>query len=121
MPQRQKPPQYTRYRAQPQRRNPWARGVGVLLALVALCAVPIAAYLIVKGSKDEGPKPALEDFLGAWSRGDDKAASKLTDDPSVAYAALVANRKGLDGASLQAAPTFVKDAGNSGRAGVNMV
>ena len=71
------PPQYTRYRAKPQRRNPWTRALAVLFALIALCAVPLAAYLIVKGSKDEGPKPALDDFLSRWSSGDDKGASKL--------------------------------------------
>jgi cell division protein FtsI/penicillin-binding protein 2 len=114
------PPQYNRYRAQPQRRNPWTRALAVLFALIALCAVPIAAYLIVKGSKDEGPRPALDDFLSKWSSGDDRGASKLTDRPSVALAALVANRKGLDGATLQATSTFVKDAGDSGRAGVAM-
>src|SRR3954452_12558038 len=109
-------PQYRRYSAQPQRRNPWARALAVLVSLIALCAVPIEAYLIVTGSNDEGPKPALEEFLSDWSGGHDEGASKLTDKPAVALAALTANRKGLDGASLQATQTFIKDAGDSGRA-----
>ena len=37
----QRPPQYTRYRAKPQRRNPWARAIAVLLALLLVLGVGV--------------------------------------------------------------------------------
>ena len=40
--------------------------------------------------------------MAAWSRGDDRGAAALTNDPRAAAAALAANRRGLDGARVQA-------------------
>src|ERR1700712_756389 len=45
---------------------------------------------------------AIDTFNQTWARGADTAASKLTDHPKIAASALIANRKGLDGATVAA-------------------
>src|SRR4051794_28476800 len=51
---------------------------------------------------------AASRFNAAWARGDDKAAARLTDHPKTAASALIASRKGLDGASVSPKVTAVK-------------
>ena len=50
----------------------------------------------------DGPDDAADAFLADWSRGDDRAAARRTNDPRAARAALAANRRGLDGAKVSA-------------------
>lgn len=45
-------------------------------------------------------RAAVERFDAAWARGADTAAARLTDHPKTAASALIASRKGLDGASV---------------------
>ena len=72
------------------------------------------------GGKVAEPEPgdALQPFLTAWSRGDDRGAARLTDAPDEAARVLVENRRGLDGASLRARVVRLREAedGRSARA-----
>src|SRR4051794_39859188 len=70
------------------------------LTLVAAVGA-VALYFATRPGGD----PARHAFVGyaaAWSRGDDRAAARLTDNPNTALAQLEASRKGLDGASVKA-------------------
>ena len=58
--------------------------------------------------------------MAAWTRGDDRGAAALTTDPRAAGAALAANRRGLDGARVDASVTSVDEQGDSARATVLM-
>jgi cell division protein FtsI/penicillin-binding protein 2 len=93
-----------------------------LLALGALVLVVVAAAFIifVRGAKPPGPGEALDPFVAAWTRGDDRGAAALTTDPRAAGAALVANRRGLDGARVHAAVTSVDERDDTARATVLM-
>ncbi len=74
-------------------------------AVLALVVVAIAAGAVVVatiGDGDAGPGAALDAYLEAWSRGDDRAAARDTDRPRDALATLGASRAGLDGASVRA-------------------
>jgi hypothetical protein len=68
--------------------------------VVAAAAVAFLAYQALTG--EEGPETTATGFVQRWSAGDDAAAARLTDNPRLAAAALRANRRGLDGASLKA-------------------
>ncbi|HYI19040.1 MAG TPA: penicillin-binding transpeptidase domain-containing protein [Solirubrobacteraceae bacterium] len=88
-----------------------------ITALVALVAVTLAgAFLAYRALIGEGAEDAAEVFVGRWSAGDDAAAARLTDAPQAAAAALRANRRGLDGASLKATLGDVKESGDSATA-----
>jgi cell division protein FtsI/penicillin-binding protein 2 len=93
-----------------------------LLALGALVVVAGAAAVIlfVRGAEPPGPDEALAPFLAAWTRGDDRGAAALTDDPRAAGAALIANRRGLDGARVRATATAVDAQGDNAQATVLM-
>ena len=93
-----------------------------LLALGALVLVAVAAIFIVfvRGAKPAGPGEALDPFVAAWTRGDDRGAAALTSDPRAAGTALVANRRGLDGARVNATVTSVDEGDNTARATVLM-
>jgi cell division protein FtsI/penicillin-binding protein 2 len=97
------------------------RRLPALLALVAALALVAggAVWLLVGRAKPE-PAEALTPFLAAWSRGDDRAAARATDQPGPALAALEANRRGLDGATVRARPVSVResDDARSARAAV---
>jgi cell division protein FtsI/penicillin-binding protein 2 len=105
----------TRFPAIVPRSNP---AVARALALGALALVAAAAVVIlfVRGSAPPGPSEALDPFVAAWSRGDDRGAAALTSDPAGAGAALAANRRGLDGARVQAATQDVAKKGDTARA-----
>jgi cell division protein FtsI/penicillin-binding protein 2 len=105
----------TRFPAIVPRSNP---AVARALALGALALVAAAAVVIlfVRGSAPPGPSEALDPFVAAWSRGDDRGAAALTSDPAGAGAALTANRRGLDGARVQAATQDVTKKGDTARA-----
>ena len=79
------------------------------LGALALVAVAAAVILFVRGAKAPGPGEALDPFVAAWTRGDDRGAAALTTDPGVAGAALAASRRGLDGARLNASVTSVAE------------
>jgi cell division protein FtsI/penicillin-binding protein 2 len=93
-----------------------------LLALGALAVVAAATVLVVvvRGHQPPGPRAALDPYLTAWARGDDRGAGALTDAPRAATAALQANRRGLDGAHVQAAVLAVDERGDTASASVRM-
>ena len=72
------------------------------LGALALVAAAAAVILFVRGAEPPGPEEALDPFVAAWTRGDDRGAAAFTTDPRAAAAALAANRRGLDGARVQA-------------------
>jgi cell division protein FtsI/penicillin-binding protein 2 len=77
-----------------------AAALGALtLTLLALAA---AALLLTRGGGGPGAQDVAADFLAAWTRGDDRGAAGLTNAPPRALSALQANRRGLDGATVQA-------------------
>jgi cell division protein FtsI/penicillin-binding protein 2 len=80
-------------------------------ALGALVVVAAAVAFVVFGGPGEPPKPrtALDPYLAAWGRGDDRGAAALTDNPRAAAAALATNRRGLDGARVQASVGDVRE------------
>ena len=78
-----------------------------------------AVILFVRGTRPPGPDEALDPFLAAWTRGDDRGAAAITTDPRAAGAARVANRRGLDGAGVHASAGAV-DRRDSARATVLM-
>jgi cell division protein FtsI/penicillin-binding protein 2 len=92
------------------------------MALGALALVAVAAGVIIfaRAATPPGPDEALDPFLAAWTRGDDRGAAALTNDPRAAGAALVANRRGLDGARLHASVTSVDAGDDTARATVQM-
>jgi cell division protein FtsI/penicillin-binding protein 2 len=109
----------TRFPALVPRSNP---AVARAMALGALTLVAAAAVVIVfvRGSAPPGPDEALDPFVAAWSRGDDRGAAALTSDPSAAAAALALNRRGLDGARVQAIAQDVAQSDDTARATVRV-
>jgi cell division protein FtsI/penicillin-binding protein 2 len=95
-PPRRRPPPPRKKRRAPSR----ALALGALL--VAIGALFVAAYVLVRHAAESGPDDALNDFAVAWSRDDDVAAGAVTERAAVATAALRANRRGLDGARVTA-------------------
>jgi cell division protein FtsI/penicillin-binding protein 2 len=90
------------------------------LGALALVAAAAAVIVLVRGAEPPGPGQALDPFVAAWSRGDDRGAAALTDDPRAAAAALAANRRGLDGARAQATVDEVAQDDDSARATVRV-
>ena len=90
------------------------------LGALALVAVAAAGILFVRGAAPAGPDEALDPFVAAWTREDDRGAAALTTDPRAAAAALAVNRRGLDGARVNASVTSVDEQGDSARATVLM-
>ena len=79
---------------------------GRVAAIAALAAVVLLLgggwALYTRDDDASTAQAAAKRYLGAWSRGSDRAAAKLTDEPRAAAAALTAKRRGLDGAKLRA-------------------
>ena len=88
-------------------------GLVLLLAIVATGAVALWLFVLQAGPRAEDD---ARRFLAAWSRGDDRGAAALTDQPKVAAESLAANRRGLDGASLRARLLDVREDGDGARA-----
>ncbi|HEX6696564.1 MAG TPA: penicillin-binding transpeptidase domain-containing protein [Solirubrobacteraceae bacterium] len=86
------------------------------LGALALVAGAAAVILFVRGAAPPAPSEALDPFVAAWSRGDDRGAAALTTAPAAAAAALAANRRGLDGARVQATTQDVAKQGDTARA-----
>jgi cell division protein FtsI/penicillin-binding protein 2 len=109
----------TRFPAIVPRSNP---AVARAMALGALTLVAAAAVVIVfvRGSAPPGPGEALDPFVAAWSRGDDRGAAALPSDPGAAATALAVNRRGLDGARVQAVAQDVVQSGDTARATVRV-
>ena len=109
----------TRFPALVPRSNP---AVARVAALGALAVVAVAAVVIifVRGAAPPSPDEAIDPFVAAWSRGDDRGAAALTSDPAAAAAALAASRRGLDGARVQASAQDVAKSGDSARATVGL-
>ena len=109
----------TRFSALVARSNP---AVARVIALGALALVAVAAVVIVfvRGAAPPEPSEALDPFVAAWSRGDDRGAAALTSDPAAAGAALAANRRGLDGARVRASTQDVAKSGDTARATVRL-
>jgi cell division protein FtsI/penicillin-binding protein 2 len=94
------------------RRRAPLRGAALAALLVALAAV--VAVVVVHGGGDDARRQAqaaLGRFAADWTAGRDAAAAAATDRPAPARAALVANRRGLDGArvAVRAGAVTVKD------------
>ena len=78
------------------------RLLAVLGVVVLSLAAGVAALLLARKAAEPSPREALAPFLTAWSKGDDRAAARLTDRPAEAARVLGENRKGLDGAAVRA-------------------
>ena len=109
----------TRFSALVARSNPAVARV-IALGALALVAVAAVVILFVRGAAPPEPSEALDPFVAAWSRGDDRGAAALTSDPAAARAALAANRRGLDGARLRASTQDVAKSGDTARATVRL-
>ena len=109
----------TRFSALVARSNPAVARV-IALGALALVAVAAVVILFVRGAAPPEPSEALDPFVAAWSRGDDRGAAALTSDPAAAGAALAANRRGLDGARLRASTQDVAKSGDTARATVRL-
>jgi cell division protein FtsI/penicillin-binding protein 2 len=105
----------TRFPALVARSNP-AVARAIALGALALVAVAAVVILFVRGSGPPARSEALDPFVAAWSRGDDRGAAALTSDPAAAAAALTANRRGLDGARVRASTQDVATNGDTARA-----
>jgi cell division protein FtsI/penicillin-binding protein 2 len=81
-----------------------------LIAVLAI-VVPVAAVAVFLLSRSGGDpaSDAVAGYAAAWSRGDDRAAARLTDDAKTALAQLQASRKGLDDASVKATVRSVSE------------
>jgi len=90
------------------------------LGALTLVAVAAAAIVFVRGSAPPGPDEALDPFVAAWSRGDDRGAAAQTTDPAAAGAALAASRRGLDGAKVQATAGDVATGDDTARAAIRL-
>jgi cell division protein FtsI/penicillin-binding protein 2 len=93
---------------------------GVAALLAALIAVGGAAAWLLLRPGEPGAREAAEPFVAAWSRGDDRGAARLTDDPRLAAEDLAANRRGLDGATVRARLLDVTEREDSARARVEV-
>lgn len=91
-------------RFSPRRRTP-ARGVALVALVAVVAAVVVVVFVVGRGGSGESPRDqaqaALERFAVAWTAGRDGAAAAETDRPAGARRALVANRRGLDGARVR--------------------
>ena len=74
---------------------------GVLAVLALIAAAGGAGFFLLR-DRGEPARDALTAYAAAWSRGDDRAAARLTDQPGPALSALRASRKGLDDARVRA-------------------
>ncbi len=86
---------------------------------VALSLIAGAAILLwlLRTSPAEA---ALQGFVELWSRGDDRGAARLTDEPRAAAVALQANRRGLDGARLEAEVLGLEETADGARGRVRL-
>jgi cell division protein FtsI/penicillin-binding protein 2 len=97
------------------------RRFAALAALtVAIVAAASAALGLTVLQPDLDPAEDADRFLAAWSAGDDRGAAALTDRPRAAGESLAANRRGLDGAALQARLLDVREDGDSARARIEL-
>lgn len=85
--------------------------LGVAIVAAAALAVVVLA-LVTLGVFAEDPDEVVERYAQAWSRGDDRAAARETDRPDVALEALIASRRGLDGARVRAEVGDVSEDGD---------
>jgi cell division protein FtsI/penicillin-binding protein 2 len=69
---------------------------------LALVAAAVAFAILWRENKPPDARDTLNSYLAAWTRGDDAGAAAFTDNQKAAATALLANRRGLDGAHLQA-------------------
>jgi cell division protein FtsI/penicillin-binding protein 2 len=109
----------TRFPALVPRSHP-ARARLLALGALVLVAVAAAAIIFVRDAKPPGPDEALDPFVAAWTRGDDRGAAALSTDPRAAGAALAANRRGLDGARVNASVVTVDESDATARATVRL-
>jgi cell division protein FtsI/penicillin-binding protein 2 len=96
----------------------WRRRALALAAFVVAIAAVVA--LVTRLTDGSGPDEALDGFLTAWSRGDDRGAAARTDAPPAAQRALIASRRGLDGASLRATRVSMEEDGGRATARVRL-
>jgi cell division protein FtsI/penicillin-binding protein 2 len=69
---------------------------------LALVAAAVAFAILWRENRPPDARDTLSSYVTAWAKGDDAGAAALTDNQRAAAAALVANRRGLDGAHVQA-------------------
>jgi cell division protein FtsI/penicillin-binding protein 2 len=89
------------------------------LGLAVIAVAGVAAWLLTAASKP-GPDDAAGRFLAAWTSGDDRGASGITDRPPAALADLQANRRGLDGAKVRATLGTVTENDDTARAAIRV-
>jgi beta-lactamase class D len=87
-----------------------------LVALLALLAA-VAGCGLVGG---DGPEDAARAFAAAWSRGDDRGAAALTDDPAAATTLLTSVRQSLTPAGLAVQVGQVRTAADSATASLDV-
>ena len=90
---------------------------------LALLAGLLVIALVGAGCSIFGPsgeEKAVQAYLDAWTRGDDAAAARLTDDPAAAQAALADARKTLAPAGITATLGQVRTAGDNATASVDV-
>ncbi|MFB9745452.1 penicillin-binding transpeptidase domain-containing protein [Pseudonocardia sulfidoxydans] len=100
----------------PRRRALSPLRLGLLAGLLVIALV--GAGCAVFGPS--GEEKAVQAYLDAWTRGDDAAAARLTDDPAAAQAALADTRKALAPAGLTATLGQVRTAGDDATASVDV-
>ncbi len=90
-------------------------------ALVALVVAALAGAFVVQRTLTAEPaEDAAKVFVKRWVAGDDAAAARATDAPKAAAAALRANRRGLDGASLKAVLGEVQESDDAATATLSL-
>lgn len=104
----------------PVHRSRGRRARALAVGALALVVVAVVAVVFLRGGGGPGPKSALDPYLAAWSRGDDRGASTHTDAPPAAQAALAANRRGLDGARVRATVESIAEHGDTADASVRV-
>ncbi|MHA6625928.1 penicillin-binding transpeptidase domain-containing protein [Pseudonocardia sichuanensis] len=90
------------------------------LAAIAVVAVVLLAATGCGVFRDTGAQDTATAFLSAWSAGDDRAASALTDDPESAGELLGATRRSLDPEALTATLGQVRTAADLASASVDV-
>jgi cell division protein FtsI/penicillin-binding protein 2 len=86
--------------------------------LVTLCVLAGVAGCGLFG--DDGPGKTLDEFLSAWSGGNDAGAAALTDDPAAAGSVLAAARTALSPMGITAKAGQVREATDKATASVDM-
>ncbi|WP_253258167.1 penicillin-binding transpeptidase domain-containing protein [Pseudonocardia sp. N23] len=100
----------------PRRRTASPLRLGLLAGLLVIALVGASCSIF----GPSGEEKAVQAYLDAWTRGDDAAAARLTDDPAAAQAALADARTALAPAGITATLGQVRTAGDNATASVDV-